>query len=301
MFSDNETLLVKSGASGAAGGGGGGTVDDATIEAFGADLLGWFDLHPNRTLQSNFADAPNTVGQTFHYLYSRTPSPATLVLDGNWDFERYQMGPNAIGFSRDSDPAAGHGQYLRDSSVPLGNFPTQAFHLHTIIKTHESYTSTSGLFRWGNFILSAMLNSNGGLRFVDAGGNNITLANFTWVPGKVYVISVWRKLDGATPKFYWTIENLTDGTAAIQETTVAGVAYTDGTYALCEIGYQGQYFRHTNGPLIVVNGTSQAQHDNCITYLKQWYGAAEEEEEEEATPAADSQWFVELDVVTEGK
>ena len=83
------------------------------------------------------------------------------------------------------------------------------------------------------------------------------------------------------------------------EQTVAGAAYADGSTGHFTLGYQGHYYRHVGGPSLMIDGIVQSEYDNCITYLKQWYGAEAEEEEEEESASVEAEWFVELDLVTE--
>tara|TARA_B100000029_G_scaffold365500_1_gene358818 strand:- start:5637 stop:6926 length:1290 start_codon:yes stop_codon:yes gene_type:complete len=297
-FSNNGSLLEKTPSANGNGGGGGGAVTDATIEAM-SNLIAWFDLHPSRTLAANFSQAPLAAGELFHYLYNRAPGPSALILDGNYDFERYAFGTNgAIGFSRDSDPNSGHGQYLRDGTYPTFTFISQAFHFHQIIKTGSSFTSTSGICQIGSNVLSVLLKSSGAVGVVPASGPMFSLSNISWVPNRVYVLSVWRKDHNGTPNFFWRWEDLTSGTAPVTEQTVAGATYADGSTGHFTLGYQGHYYRHIGGPAFMINGTVQSEYDNCITYLKQWYGAQAEAEEDQSA-SVEAEWFLELDMVTE--
>jgi hypothetical protein len=303
-FSNNGSLLEKTpsgaGNGGNGGGSGGGTVTDETLENI-SNLIAWFDLHPSRTLAANFSEAPLVAGELFHFLYNRSPGAAALILDGNYDFERYAFGTNgAIGFSRDSDPNSGHGQYLRDSSYPTFTFVTQSFHFHQIIKTGSSFTSTSGICQIGSNVLSVLLKASGAVGVVPVSGPMFDLTNVVWVPNRVYVLSVWRKDHNGTPNFFWRWEDLTSGTAAVTEQTVAGASYANGSTGHFTLGYAGHYYRHIGGPAIMIDGIVQTEYDNCITYLKQWYNAeAEADQEEEASASVEAEWFVELDLVTE--
>ncbi len=244
-------------------------VTDADIVAFGTDLRMWFDLAPARTLKANFSQA-SAVGDLFHYMYSRAPSPAVLILDANYDGELVQWKTGVIGLSRD---AQGHLASLSDATNPTTTYDSE-FHLHHIFKTPVGYNDTFGLFRigWEHCRLQAL--ANGGLKFINSGDSSVTLTNLIWVPSTNYLLSVSRKLTGAAnaAQFHWRLENL-DSDTVLTEVTDAGMSYTaNQTNYPISIGMVGQYCRHIFGPLLLVNGTDQVQFDTSVNWIKNWFG-----------------------------
>ena len=297
-WSDNDTLLEQ----GAAAGGGGGvaaTGTEAEIEALGTKVRAWFDLHPSRTLKANFSESPNTVGELLHYLYSRSPSPANLILDANWDMERYQLG-NAIGISRDSSATAGHGMVLLDSSNPITSFGDQEFHLHTVIRAPGSYNDTSGVFRLGWDYCRLQLGTNGVLKYIDLNDSTQELQNIVWIPNKIYLLSLSRKLDANNdPKFHWRFEDASAGTVQT-EITSPGMAFTDTAQGPWSLGVSGLYLRITIGAFLVVSGSVASEFETCRQYINNWYNgvatAPAEEGNDPVPTSATAKWFVELDI-----
>ena len=255
------------------------TVTDAHITGIGGtDLMLWFDLAPARLLSTNFTQAA-AVGDLFHYMYNRSPSVAGIVLDANWDFELYGMGTNgAIGVSRDSNPLYGHGMHLTDVTNPMLVFPSQSFHLHHVWKAPMSYNDNTGLFDIGNTIVRVQTNAQGGMKFVNELDSTHVFTNLSWIPGRTYLLSCWRKLTGPDgdgdgvndAQMHWRHEDLDNG-GVQTETTLGGYTYVDGSQWWLRYGVLGNYFRHIGGPLIMVNGTDQVQFDTVQAYMKNWY------------------------------
>ena len=300
QFAINRTALDGTASSGSSGSSSSsGTVTDADIIAIGSDLCAWIDLDNTRTLTSSFATC-SAVGDLPHYLYSRAPSPATLVLDANWDFELYQMGTSSIGISRDSSSSGGHGQYMSDAT----DLPTweQEFQVHHIVKMSSSYNDFTGFFKLGNNICRVQTNANGGVKFVNSANSSVVLTSITWIPSRTYVLSIQRKLNTTTSsyEFLWRWEDL-DGATTITETTDAGASVpTTGSQGNWGIGISGIYFRHIAGPLICMNGLDQTQHDNAISWLKLWYDGTDTSSSSSSgtSSTVDATFFVELDITT---
>ena len=299
-FTNNRTLMADSASSGNSGSGSGSGTTDADIIAIGSDLCAWIDLDPVRTLTSAFATCSG-VGDLPHYLYSRAPSPATLVLDANYDFELYQMGTNSIGISRDSASAGGYGQYMSDTT----DLPTweQEFQVHHIVKMSSSYNDTTGFFKLGSNICRVQTNSSGGVKFIDSSGAYVVLSNITWIPSRTYVLSIQRKQNTTTSnyEFLWRWEDL-DGSTTVTETTDAGSAVTS-TQGAWGIGVSGIYFRHIAGPLIAMNGLDQTQYNNAISWLKLWYDGTDTSSSSgnSTSSSVDATFFMELDIKAQNK
>ena len=295
QFTNNRTAL-DGGTSGVGGGGSSSAVTDATIEAF-TDLTVWLDLAAARTLTAAFATC-SALGDLPRYLYSRSPSPAGLIMYGNWDFELVNMKTGLLGISRDTDPALGHGQMLKDSTFPTSSWD-QEFQVHHIFKTHAAYTQTAGLFDLNNKEVKVWITGNGGVVFRSEGNQNVTLTNIVWIPSTVYILSIKRvyNVSSSAYEFQWRMENV-EAATVVTETSDAGAAVpSGGTQSGWSLGIQGMYYRHVGGPLLGCNGIDQTEFDNSISWLKNWYGA-EEEEEEESAPSANATFFVELDIDT---
>ena len=295
FWTDNGTVL-DGGANGVGGGGGGGSsssVSDATIAAFN-DLTIWIDLDPARTLNASFATC-SALGDLPKHLYSRSPTPAGLILTGNWDFELVLMKPGLKGVSRDTDPTQGHGQAFNDSSYPTSTW-TQEFQVHHIWKSGSNYSQTSGLFKLNNYNCYVWPSGNGAMNFRNSNNQNVTLSNINWIPNRVYITSIKRVLNNSTSayEFHWNHEDVELGTSQT-EVSDAGAAVVIGTQVGWSLGISGMYYRHVGGPLIGANGIDQTEYDNSITWLKNWYGV-EAEEEEEASASQNASWFVELDI-----
>ena len=297
-FTANATGLDGEAATGAGSGGSSSAVTDAEIEAIGADLCAWMDLGAARTLTANFAQC-SAVGDLPRYLYNRSPGLSSLILYGNWDFELYQMGTNAIGISRDSDPAGGHGMHLSDFTNPTSEFE-QTFQVHNIVRTPVAYNSDSAYFKLGNNQCFVAADNNGVIKFRNAAGAWVNLTNVSWIPSRTYILSVTRQPTGAGGafEFHWRWEDL-DGNTTVTETTVAGQAVVAGNQLSWGLGAAGHYFRHISGPLIVANGIDTTHYDNSIAWLRKWYaGESTSSSEEEATTSQDASWFVELEIET---
>ena len=296
-FTDNTTPLDGVASTGA-GSGGSSSVSDADIVAIGSDLKAWIDLGAARTLTANFAPC-SAVGDLPRYLYNRSPGLSSLIMYGNWDFELYQMGTNAIGISRDSDPAGGHGQHLSDFTNPTSEFD-QTFQVHHIVRTPVAYTSDSAYFKLGNEQCLVAADNNGVIKFKNSAGSWVNLTNITWIPSRTYILSITRQPTGAGGafEFHWRWEDL-DGNTTVTETTVAGQAVVAGVQLSWGLGAPGHYFRHTAGPLIVANGIDTTHYDNSIAWLKAWYtGESTSETEEESTTSRDASFFLQLDIDT---
>ena len=267
-------------------------VTDADIEAM--DVAVWVDLKPARTLTANFSQC-SAVGDLPKYLYSRAPSNAGLIFAGNWDFELYQLNSNAIGLSRDSDPSAGHGQHLTDSSLPVANWDEE-FQVHHIFKAPASYNDTFGLFKLGNNQCRVQSNTNGGMKFVSSTGT-VVLTNIAWTPSRTYILSIQRKFNVTSSSYevLWRWEDL-DGDTTVTETTDAGEAVADG--ANWSIGVSGVYFRHIAGPLVGVQGLDATEYDNCISWLRLWHAGTSTSESESSTTTQDASFFLELEIKT---
>jgi len=278
-------------------GNGGSAVTDATIEAF-TDPTVWIDLAPARTLTAGFATC-TTLGDLPRYLYSRSPTPAGLIMYGNWDFELVNFKTGLLGISRDTNPSHGHGQALNDSSYPTSSWD-QEFQVHHIFKTHADYTQTAGLFKLNNNQCRVWITGNGGINFRNSASQNVTLTNLHWVPDTVYILSIKREYNSTTSayEFKWRLENVEGGTN-VTETSDAGDAVpSGGNQSGWSLGISGMYFRHTAGPLLGCNGLDQTEYDDSISWLKNWYGADEEEGEEESGGGAseNASFFAELDI-----
>jgi len=293
QFTNNRTALAG-GTNGVGGGGSNSNVTDATIAAFN-DLTIWIDLDPARTLSAAFATC-SALGDLPKHLYSRSPTPAGLILTGNWDFELVNFKTGLLGISRDTDPAQGHGQSLNDSSYPTSTW-TQEFQVHHIWKSGSNYSQTSGLFKLNNYNCYVWPSGNGAINFRNSSGQNETLTNINWIPNRVYLTSIKRVLNVSTSayEFHWRHEDV-EVASVVTETTDAGAAVIIGTQVGWSLGIQGMYYRHVGGPLLACNGIDQTEYDNSITWLKNWYGV--EEEEEEASVSANATFFVELDIDT---
>ena len=304
-FTNNRTAMPHSPASGASSGGSSNAaVTDADIEGIGAtDLRAWFDLAPARLQTANFTNAENP-GDLVHYVYSRSPAPANLLLSAaatNVQYEVYAMGSNAIGISRDS--GSGLAQHISDTSFPTTT-TAQEFHVHHLIKMHSTFTSTAGIFKCGDSRCRVQVNGGGSIKFVNSSNSNQVLQNLTWIPNKTYILSIWRKLTGSDddgdgvndPEFHWRFENLDSG-AVQTEVTDSGLDFDETTETYWSYGVSGDYPRHLAGPLICVNGTDQTQYDNCISWLKNYYGGVDMSGSS-STPSSnvDATWFVELDI-----
>jgi len=277
-------------------GNGGSAVTDATIAAF-TDPTIWLDLDPARTLTAAFATC-SALGDLPKHLYSRSPTPAGLILTGNWDFELVNMKTGLLGISRDTDPSLGHGQALNDSSYPTNGWD-QEFQVHHIFKTHSTYTQTAGLFKLNNYNCYVWIIGNGGVNFRNSTGQNVTLTNLSWIPNRVYLISIKRVYNTTTSayEFHWRLEDVELGTA-VTEVSDAGAAVTSSEVGW-SLGISGMYYRHVGGPLIGANGIIQTEYDDSISWLKNWYGVEAEEEEEESGGASENaSFFAELEIKT---
>ena len=297
IFWTNNDALLNGGSSGSSssGGGSGSAVTDATIEAFN-DLTVWMDLAPARTLTAAFATC-SALGDLPRYLYSRSPSPAGLIMYGNWDFELVNFKTGLLGISRDTDPSAGHGQMLKDSTFPTSSWD-QEFQVHHIFKTHTAYTQTAGLFDLNNKQVKVWITGNGGVVFRSSGNQNVTLTNIVWIPDTVYILSIKRAYNTTSSayEFLWRMENVVAATV-VSETSDAGEPVpSGGSQSGWSLGIQGMYYRHVGGPLIGCNGIDQTEFDNSITWMKNWYGTESEEEEEEEVVSQNASWFVELEI-----
>jgi hypothetical protein len=299
-FTDGPTVLDGGASASGGSGGSGSAVTDATIEAF-TDPTIWLDLAPARTLTAAFATC-SALGDLPKYLYSRSPTPAGLILAGNWDFELVNMKTGLLGISRDTDPSLGHGQALNDSSYPTNGWD-QEFQVHHIFKSHSNYTQTAGLFKLNNNNCYVWIAGNGGVNFRNSSNQNVTLTNLSWIPNRVYIISIKRAYDTASSsyQFHWRMEDVELGTA-VTEVSDAGAAVTSSEVGW-SLGIQGMYYRHIGGPLIGANGILQTEYDNSITWLKNWYGetAASGGEEESSSSSVNATFFVELDVKRRNK
>jgi hypothetical protein len=295
-FTDGSTVLdgqvnASSGGSGSSSG----AVTDATIEAF-TDPTIWLDLDPARTLTAGFATC-SALGDLPKHLYSRSPTPAGLILTGNWDFELVNMKTGLLGISRDTDPSLGHGQALNDSSYPTNGWD-QEFQVHHIFKTHSTYSQTAGLFKLNNYNCYVWIIGNGGVNFRNSTGQNVTLTNLSWIPNRVYLISIKRVYNTTTSayEFHWRLEDVELGTA-VTEVSDAGAAVTSSEVGW-SLGISGMYYRHVGGPLIGANGIIQTEYDDSISWLKNWYGVEAEEEEESGGASENASFFAELEIKT---
>ena len=294
-FTDGSTVLDGQINGDSGNNGSNSAVTDATIEAF-ADPTVWIDLAPARTLTAGFATC-STLGDLPRYLYSRSPTPAGLIMYGNWDFELVNFKTGLLGISRDTNPSHGHGQALNDSSYPTSSWD-QEFQVHHIFKTHADYTQTAGLFKLNNNQCRVWITGNGGINFRNSASQNVTLTNLHWVPDTVYLLSIKRQYNSSASayEFIWRLENVDAGTS-VTETTDAGDAVpTGGNQTGWSLGISGMYFRHTAGPLLGCNGLDQTEYDSSISWLKNWYGADEAEETESNTASVNATFFMELDV-----
>ena len=292
IFWTNNAVLLSGGSNGVGGGGGSsGSVTDATIAAMALTI--WIDLAPARTLTAAFAQC-SALGDLPKHLYSRLPTPAGLILTGNWDFELVNMKTGLLGLSRDTDPSSGHGQALNDSSYPTSTWE-QEFMVHHIWRSGSNYSQTSGLFKLNNYNCYVWPSGNGAINFRNSTGQNVALANINWIPNRVYITSIKRvyNVSTSTYEFHWEHLDVEVDTTQT-EVTDAGAAVVIGTQVGWSLGISGMYMRHVAGPLLGVNSIAQTDYDNCIQYLKDWYGV--EAEEEEASASQNASWFVELEI-----
>ena len=296
-FTNGSTILDGTVTGSGGGGGGGGAVTDATIEAFN-DLTVWLDLAPARTLTAAYAEC-SALGDLPKHLYSRLPTPAGLIMTGNWDFELVNMKTGLLGISRDTDPSLGHGQALNDSSYPTSTW-TQEFQVHHIWKSGSIYSQTSGLFKLNYYNCYVWPSGNGAINFRNSTGQNITLSNINWIPNRVYLTSIKRVYNTSTSayEFHWRHEDI-EVASVVTEVTDAGAAVVLGTQVGWSLGISGMYYRHVGGPLIGCNGIDQTEYDNAITWIKNWYGTEEESGSGESGGSSENaSFFVDLDIKT---
>ena len=268
FFTSGETVLDGEITSSSSGSGTNSSVTDQDIINIGDDLQIWIDLAPARTLSANFSQCEN-VGDLPKYLYSRAPTNAGLILEGNWDFELIQMNSNAISISRDTSSSGGHGTALTDSSLPTALWEQQ-FQVHTAVKMPASYNDTTGFFALGGDQCRVQTNSSGGVKFVSSAGT-VVLTNIAWIPSRTYILSIKRVVDTAKTSgyaFHWRWEDL-DGATTVTEITDSGATVTT-TQANWSLGVSGVYFRHQSACLIGANGIDSTVYDNCISWLKKY-------------------------------
>ena len=73
------------------------------------------------------------------------------------------------------------------------------------------------------------------------------------------------------------------GNSAVHtEITGAGV-HTQEQDVLCRLGHSQIYMRHLSGPVLLVSGTDQADFDNCVAWIENWYGTESSTEESSET------------------
>ena len=296
MFSDNETLLVKSGASGAALNSG----NDTDIEAIGTDLLWWWDFDPNRVLSSAFQPV-STVGDKIQYYYNRSPAPQTVLL-----VTGYGAGLQLANIGLDGAKGAtrsGSWESILDSTQPNPQF-AQEYAYHTLVTMPSAIGTTS-------YILDVpglkVYTSAGTINFRNVTDSG-TATNMSYIPLRSYVLSIQRRIgtvdhDGnglIDPyELVWRLEDLASSTVQT-DLTIASWNFTSTAPSQLRIGKSNYHFDHVQGAIVAYNGTNSVHWDSAVSWLKAQY-AGEVLEAGESTPAADSQWFVELDVVTEGK
>ena len=229
-FTNNRTVLDGQVAAGGGGGGRSSAVTDATIAAFN-DLTIWLDLDPARTLNAAFATC-SVLGDLPKHLYSRSPTPAGLILTGNWDFELVLMKAGLLGISRDTNPAQGHGQALNDSSYPTSTW-TEEFQVHHIWKSGSNYSQTSGLFKLNNYNCYVWPSGNGAINFKNSSNQNVTLSNINWIPNRVYLLSMTLRAS-LTARFFFIVSQVSLSVQAVGQVECPHV--TDVKRALRTLG-----------------------------------------------------------------
>jgi hypothetical protein len=155
------------------------------------------------------------------------------------------------------------------------------------------------LFKLNNYNCYVWIIGNGGVNFRNSTGQNVTLTNLSWIPNRVYLISIKRVYNTTTSayEFHWRLEDVELGTA-VTEVSDAGAAVTSSEVGW-SLGISGMYYRHVGGPLIGANGIIQTEYDDSISWLKNWYGVEAEEEEEESGGASENaSFFAELEIKT---
>ena len=193
---------------------------DESITAIGSDLLAWFDMHPSRVLDTNFATA-STAGDPVSYLYNRAPAPATLLYVSQYgnEFQLANVG-EAKGITRN-----GSWQSLADSSTPTGAL-TEQFTVHSLVVMPPVMGTFSYLFDLGP-LLKTFTWTGGAIGYKNAAGNNATVP-VALIPLRAYIISIEREGidtsgDGNIDdyQFNWTIEDLV-AESTVSHTTPRG-------------------------------------------------------------------------------
>jgi hypothetical protein len=295
-FTDNDTVLTGEATASNGNGGSSSSVTDATIEAM--PVVVWVDFDGARTLSASYA-ACTTLGDLVKYFYSRSPSPAGLIMQSNNVHELVLLKTGLLGISRDTDPALGHGQMLKDSTYPTSSWNDEFFVVH-IFKSHPTYTQTAGIFSLGNNDVYVWMSGNGAVNFRNSSAQNVTLSNISWIPSRNYLLTIRRILNTSTSQheFHWYWEDLDLGpSSGVTEVTDSGTAPTGGHYGF-SYGIQGMYYRHVGGCLLGVNSNSTSDYDNGVQWARNWWGAEASEEEEESSASTPASFFLELDIKT---
>ena len=288
-FTDNRTLLP--GETGAGGGSVSGT--DEEIESIGNALLGWIDMAPARTLDTNFAPS-ESAGDSVTYLYNRF-APATLLFVNQYGAEMVLANiSETVGVTR-----SGSWQSMGDLSTPTGILD-ELFTVHSLFITPPVMGTFSYLFDLG--MLKIFCWTGGSLAYKDLSGSNATIP-VALVPARPHILSAQRRaatvdytgngvIEGY--EFVFTVEDLV--TETIVEHVLQQGPNHPGTEVVWRLGSAATHFSHVQGPFIVHNGTDPVH----IASSKQWLRNKYNGVTTGSAPAesVDATWFAELEIQT---
>ena len=295
-FSSNGTLLTKSASEGSSSSGGG-SGDDSSIEAIDTDLLWWWDFDPSRVLDSSFAPVSTNGGQV-NYYYNRTPAPQNLLLVTGYGsgLQLANVGADgAKGVTR-----SGSWESILDSSQPNPSV-SQEFAFHSLITMPAQMATISYLIDMPGL---KVYTQNGAISFrnyADSGSST----NMSYVPLRTYILSIQRRTgtvdhngDGVIDAYElsWQLTDLVTNSTQT-DLTVSSWPFTTGGASSFRIGKASYHLDHVQGGIVAYNGTSSVHWDSSTAWLKAQYEGTASSASGEAATTADSEWFVELDIL----
>ena len=137
------------------------------------------------------------------------------------------------------------------------------------------------------------------LSYIDSGGNKI--AALSVVPHIDYLLTIHRNTaDANNITFEWRLENLGDNTVQTHSSGSGLSAPPNANGFTWRLGNASTQFYHLQSSLIIHNGSNAQHQSTCQTWLKNAHAGTTTTENNETT-TADSEWFIELDLVLENK
>jgi hypothetical protein len=248
-------------------------VSDSLISNI-ANLLFWWDFHPSRVLDSNYAEV-STIGDACNYYYNRSPAPASLLFVNQYGtgLQLANVG-STKGVTRN-----GSWQSVADS-VQDNPLVLEEFSFHCLITAPSSLSVTSQLIALtssGTNIFTVLL-SNGAVKYYDYVGQ-LVATNLSFVPTRSYILSVKRQVgisdltgNGQNDdyQFDWAIKDLSNNVIQTDLTTRGWVL--PPTNAIhWRLGRANYHFEHVQSCVVMFNGVDSTENTNSVAWLEAQY------------------------------